>query len=113
MTEFLQEWVDPSQKESSEYGRHKYKMLIGALSNREAERLEVSLKDLEDFFRNKEEESIPRHVVSNTKRYEEIFNEVVFELMPKRSKDLSPEEKLRIGHETTLWEQRMSNFQER
>ncbi len=83
------------------------------MANRESERLEVSIRDLEDFFRNRGEEAIPRHVLANTKRYEEIFNEVVFEVMPKRSRDLAPEEKLRVAHETTLWEQRMSNFQDR
>lgn len=81
--EFLTNFEDPTLKEGA---TRKYMAQLELIASRESQRLEVDIRDLEVFFRNAEDSKFLHHVLTNTKRYEEMFNMVAFDKMPNRSR---------------------------
>jgi DNA replication licensing factor MCM7 len=108
LTEFVTTYTDKSLRaEDNIHGKKKYMIELQKIANQTLKVLEIHIEDLDHHFSN--DSFFLELLKSNTKRYVNLFYEVVDKVMPRRTARNLEEELEPI--EEVIQNQRMANLQ--
>ena len=94
---FLQDFKSNLEETDKKYGKKKYMIQLQKISNREQTILEIHTEDLKEYLSKDNKASdlaLLDAILNNTKRYVNLFSDVVDEIMPNPSKQLPADELL-------------------
>lgn len=108
LTDFLTTFVDRGIKsEDPTHGKKKYMIELQNIANQSSQLLKIEVEDLDLFFQN--DAPFFNSIKTNTKRFLNLFYEVVDKVMPKRTVKNNEEDIEPI--EEVILNQRMANLQ--
>lgn len=108
LSEFITTFSDRTIRvEDDIHGKKKYMIELQKIANQTLKVLEIHIEDLDHYFSN--DNLFFDLIKSNTKRYINLFYEVIDKVMPKRTVKNSDEELEPI--EEVIQNQRMANIQ--
>eukprot|EP00359_Climacostomum_virens_P002732 CAMPEP_0204906520 /NCGR_PEP_ID=MMETSP1397-20131031/6020_1 /ASSEMBLY_ACC=CAM_ASM_000891 /TAXON_ID=49980 /ORGANISM="Climacostomum Climacostomum virens, Strain Stock W-24" /LENGTH=722 /DNA_ID=CAMNT_0052075517 /DNA_START=35 /DNA_END=2200 /DNA_ORIENTATION=- len=83
--EFISHFTYTTDEPHQIQGSHFYMAQLQEVADRSRKQIQVFIEDLDSFFSSTEDASFLSNVLNNTKRYENLFKEVVDKLLPHPS----------------------------
>ena len=85
---FITTFQDPTITRANEdpiHGKLKYMTQLQKIANKQSEIIEIELDDIQDFFDSAKDQGFVERVRTNTKRYIQLFSDVIDQHMPQPS----------------------------